>query len=148
MESEKRVNASLKYSYLEQTFGWEDDKGNSVTWAVKDIIEHVSGIEPVRTRVDLFKGFLDYKEEVFDREDWQRVDSANLKYPILLGAGTFLFNPKGHHERYPYIFDGVHRLVKARKKGKEFISAIVTSTLPPPVVTGKGMQLNGVTYHM
>ena len=139
---------STKFSYLDQTYGYEDDIGNSVSWKVKDIIDHVKDIKPELIKVELFKGFLEYVEKTYDTDDWLRVKNADLKYPIIVGAGTFTFTEDKLKGRYPLIFDGVHRLIKSKMNGVKYILAIITNTLPPPVVTGNGFQLDGISYKM
>lgn len=137
-----------KFDYTEQTFSYEDDEGNGVEWKVVDIIAHTNHIKPVFIDVSLFEGFLNYTIKQYNAEDWMRVKNADTRYPILVGKGTFTFSDDPTGGRYPYIFDGVHRLVKLLQDGVKKVQAVITETLPPPKVTGKGMQLNGIKYDM
>lgn len=137
-----------KFDYTEQTFSYEDDEGNGVEWKVVDIIAHTNRIKPVFIDVSLFEGFLNYTIKQYNAEDWMRVKNADTRYPILVGKGTFTFSDDPTGGRYPYIFDGVHRLVKLLQDGVKKVQAVITETLPPPKVTGKGMQLNGIKYDM
>lgn len=136
------------FDYKEQTFGYEDDKGNGVEWKVVDIIEHTKHIKPVLVDVSLFKGFLDYTVKNYNADDWLRVKNADTNYPILMGSGKFSFSDDPTKGSYPYIFDGVHRLVKLQKAGVKKVMAVITDTLPPPKVYGKGLQLNDIRYDM
>lgn len=137
---------SRDFSYLEQTFTSSDGQGNGVEWRVVDLLAHAKSIDVTSVRVDKFEGYLAHISKSYTKDDWTRVHQANLKYPILIGSGEFVFSDDGLGRSYPYIFDGVHRLVKAWKSGVAYIDARVLSTLPKPVVVGKGRTLNGMRY--
>lgn len=75
------------------------------------VIDHPGWGEPGSTYTarDVLKHPKKYKE------DMERIESANLKYPIIIWK-----NQKGHR-----VVDGVHRIVKAQRDGVSKIRAVV-----------------------
>jgi hypothetical protein len=110
------IRSVIKESFEET--GWFDDvSGDRVR--VGDILEYfkTSGIDPVEMNIeDMFYKLSDGKEtlEVITSED--RVNAANLDYPIIVIK---------RNGKIEYVLDGNHRLQKAKNIGEESIEVLV-----------------------
>jgi hypothetical protein len=88
---------------METSWG-PDDEGVTVT--IKDVIKHLKGNDtPIKSvKVSELKPLL--IDQDYDEENKDRVDSSNLKYPIIVIKSN---------GKYKSILDGNHRLYKAIK---------------------------------
>ena len=101
--------------------------GKRHTWSVSRLWELSRDLPRFEYEVSCFKGF---------DEDWwfcsvnvptirrvlehmQRIEATDLTYPILLSETGV-------------VMDGVHRICKAYREGRETITAIQFSKTPPP----------------
>ncbi len=104
-----------------------DNQGQKRTWQVKRLWELTRDFPRFQYRVSSF--------DKFDEDLWfcgvnkptvgrvlehmQRIETADLKYPIILSEDG-------------RVMDGVHRILKARRLGQEWVSAVQFEINPKP----------------
>lgn len=116
------------------TFGYETDTG-SVEWDVRDFWEMAKSLPVVVRKFDAIIALVSKNIDSYDNSDWERVDKADTRYPIILA-------PDGLH-----ILDGVHRMVKFRKMGKKYCKQVILPKMPLPVsVSGKPFEIEGIPF--
>lgn len=120
------------------TFGYQHD-GSTVIWDVVDIWKVAERLPTIRIPLDYFTGAISDVQEEYDNEDWDRVDSADISYPILVGRLT-------ESDGY-LVIDGFHRLAKYQQRKLKTVSAKVINRMPTPCyVKGKPFKIDGLNF--
>ena len=120
------------------TFSYEHN-GSIVTWDVRDIWKAVKDIKAVNIPLSNLNHFGKEVYKEYDKEDIERIDQADLAYPLIVSGQTY-FNPK-------IIVDGYHRLFKARKLKLKTIQVKLIKKMPKPLYCeGKPFEIEGLDF--
>lgn len=107
-----KVNESFKLpenSGMDSSWEVKDDNGETIRITIKDIMKRIDGVISVDTKK--------IKKLLIDADrDPERVENADLSYPIILGK---------YNGKFISIIDGNHRLAKALSNKVKTIKAQV-----------------------
>lgn len=107
----------------EHMFAYELETGQVAVYFVRNLWKLAANLPVEQIPTDdlipnVKSAFIDWKED-----DWNRVDEADLSYPIIIGPSEF-----GIYK----IYDGYHRAMQAITNNHAYISAQRLHELPAP----------------
>lgn len=123
---------------VKHTFSYQS--GNSeVMWDIRDIWEAVEETPAVKVRVNTFKKIYNEAAVNYTEDDYERIEDANLKYPIIISQ------PIGSHKFL--IVDGYHRIGKCLEENRSTIDVKYIRKMPRPLFCkGKPFTIEGLDF--
>jgi hypothetical protein len=121
---------------MDHTFGYSNGE-SEVIWDVKDIWKAAENIKVINVDIKNFNDLIDKVQLDYDNDDWERVNEANIDYPIIVGK-----RKKGY-----IVIDGFHRLAKHRNLKHNRIPVKVLKQMPDPISTkGTPFKIEGLNF--
>lgn len=120
------------------TFSYEHN-GSIVVWDVRDIWKAVENVPTVKLPIQLFQSSAQKVFKQYDAEDRERVNEADLTYPIII--------PKTSQLTGKIIIDGYHRLYKHIELKHKTVPVKILNKMPRPIYCkGKPFEIDGLEF--